>query len=381
MKKFDFSIYKDTTQYFAMFDVLIKKHAVNKDHFLLDHNIVPSSYRRCRNSEQKAGSSIINKLCKVLKLKPMTNEEIDELENFADKVYYYMTYKIYKTYEEDINYINSLLNENSILFPILKLLLLFLNMNANKSGKVIISENKELYLEIMKYQEFYTDELLEICELAKIFFEGENKEQVYLRTYNNAIAYTILSYQSSYKKDYVASLYFAYKAKEIAEREGNIKRIIYLNNTIMMNLLFVGNYDECNELASRQKLILQSLDITGTEMNLVNKFLTVSYLGLEKYKSVIKMFDEHKNLTLTEFSCFVMAAFKLYRKNFDNFVEDRIDNINTPAYIIEYLRNLRLFLKKPDKNKLLKLEHPEIMSALKLFYKKMLKPEINEQTI
>ena len=97
MKKFDFSEYKNSKIYFQMFDVLIREKVPNRDHFLIDNDIPASSYRRCRTIEQNVGRDIINKLANLLNLKTNTDEEIDQLEKFANKVYYQMTYKIYKS--------------------------------------------------------------------------------------------------------------------------------------------------------------------------------------------------------------------------------------------------------------------------------------------
>lgn len=372
MKKFDFSEYKNSKIYFQMFDVLIREKVPNRDHFLIDNDIPASSYRRCRTIEQNVGRDIINKLANLLNLKTNTDEEIDQLEKFANKVYYQMTYKIYKSFEEDIEYIKKLLDENNILFPILELLLLFLYMNDNKSVSDVINENIELFKKIKKYNVFLTGKLNELYELVVIYFTGANKEELYLKTYDNAIAYTILSTQAYNRGDYIACLYFSNKAKEISEKEGNIRRIIRLNRNIMICLLYIGNYEECYELASRQILILESLDIEDSSLRLAEKVLIIASIGCEKYGNIIKLLNKKAELTLTEISCLLIAYFKLDRKQYELYLENELDLVKSEKKYLNYISNLNKFLKRPDKKYLNDLENDEIPKTLRKIFKKML---------
>lgn len=372
MKKFDFSEYKNSKIYFQMFDVLIREKVPNRDHFLIDNDIPASSYRRCRTIEQNVGRDIINKLANLLNLKTNTDEEIDQLEKFANKVYYQMTYKIYKSFEEDIEYIKKLLDENNILFPILELLLLFLYMNQNKTVSDVIEENVELFKKVKKYNVFLIGKLNELYELVVIYFTGANKEELYLKTYDNAIAYTILSAQAYNRGDYIACLYFSNKAKEISEKEGNIKRILQLNRNIMTCLLYIGNYEECYELAYRQILILQSIDTDDNMIKSAKKHLTISALGMEKYNKIIELLNNCEQINLTELTCLMIALFKTDKKEYEVLLKDRIEYLKADNDKINYINNLNLFLKKRDKKYSIKLDSNLIMSPLKKIFKKML---------
>lgn len=372
MKKFDFSEYKNSKIYFQMFDVLIREKVPNRDHFLIDNDIPASSYRRCRTTEQNVGKDIINKLANLLNLKTNTEEEIDQLEKFANKVYYQMTYKIFNSFEEDKEYIMKLLEENNILFPILELLLLFLYMNENKRASDIINENMELYKKIKKYSIFFSVELNELYELVEIFFKGGNKEELYLKKYNNAIAYTILSGQAYNRGDYIGCLYFSNKAKEISEKEGNIRRIIRLNRNIMLCLLYIGNYEECYELASRQILILESLNIEDSALELAKKVLVVSSIGCEKYNRVIELLENNVELKLTEITCLLIAYYKTNKKIYDSYLKNDLDYLSIDKNYIRYINVLNNFLKKPDKKYLMLLENVELMQQMKKIFKKML---------
>ncbi len=373
MKKFDFSAYKGSMQYFSLFDVLIKENTKNKEYYLIDHDIPPSSYRRCRISEQKTGVIIINKLAKLKKLTLTNDSEIDELEKFTEKVYYNITYKIYKTHEQDIEYLNKLIEKRSILFPVAKLLLLFLKSSVYKTASNVVEENIDEYRNVKKYKAFFVDDLQEIYELLTIFFEGNNRENIYLKNYNNSIAYTILSSQAYTKEDFVACLYFANKAKEISEKEGNIRRILYLNGNIMSSLLYVGNYEECYELAYRQLLILESLEIDGQEKKLAYKFLTVSAFGKKDFEKVIELLEGQDSLDLTRLTCLLVSYYFTNKKVYDELYKNGLNYDNMNSDKIKYLKSLNAFLKNPDRKHWLSLVNPLVMKALPKILKKMQK--------
>ena len=372
MKKFDFTIYKSTRQYFLMYDVLIKEKVPNRDNFLIDNDIPPSSYRRCKASEQHGGREIVDKLAKVLHLTTTTDEEIDEIEKFASKVYYQMTYKIFKSYKEDIEYIKGLLEKNHILFPVLELLLLFLYMNDNRTVKDVIDDYTELFNKVKKYKVFLSEELMEIYELTYIYFKGANKEEIYLKTYTNAIAYSILAAQAYNRGDYITCLYFSNRSKEICEKEGNVRRILRLNKNIMICLLHVGNYDECYELASRQILILESLEIEDESLLTARKFLLVASIGCEKYRKVLELLQIKDELNLTEITCLMIAYYNLNKKEYENYVKNGINYDANDKIFLKYINALNNFIKKPNKKYLEKLNNSEIVSPMKKIFKKML---------
>ncbi|MEI3528108.1 MAG: hypothetical protein V8R15_09090 [Bacilli bacterium] len=88
----------------------------------------------------------------------MNDSMIDELENFYNKIYYNMYYKIYYnmyykifyTYEEDLEYISNL--EKYLIFPIIKLLKLFLQINAPtyKSDTLKNKKNLLIHLDVLQ---------------------------------------------------------------------------------------------------------------------------------------------------------------------------------------------------------------------------------------
>lgn len=125
MKKFDLTLYKESRQYFYLFDVYLKNLAINKDPFLEELGITPSSYRRARMSEQKVGVQIVEQLSKHFGFIVPKSEFINDMSKFTNKIFFNMEYKVYDAYEEDIEYLNKIEKDNYLLFPIINLLKLF----------------------------------------------------------------------------------------------------------------------------------------------------------------------------------------------------------------------------------------------------------------
>ena len=87
MFNINLSIYKESKQYFQLFDILLKDLDINKEAFLKDVGISPSSYRKARTIEQNIGDKIVEQLCRALGYKKASVEFIEEFEIFFNKIY------------------------------------------------------------------------------------------------------------------------------------------------------------------------------------------------------------------------------------------------------------------------------------------------------
>ncbi len=201
MNKFDFSIYKQTRIYFVLFDAYLKNRSINKEMFFNKLYINYSSYRRAREYEEKVGSQILKQLCDYFEFKVPNNVIIDRIEELTNRIYHNMYYKIYTTYESDLEEIDRLLDEKYILFPILKLFKLFLHVNAKAGAIKIMKDNQELYDNVKIYKKFFTEELEEIYEILSFFFEDEIGDKEWSKSYDNALTYQLLASRYSVKKD------------------------------------------------------------------------------------------------------------------------------------------------------------------------------------
>ena len=88
MLKIKFDEYKENKQYLLLFDVLIKKEHNNKDLFLEDIDITPSSYRRAKSTEQNIGKNIVDKLCEYFNIKKVSVEEVEKYQIYLNKIYF-----------------------------------------------------------------------------------------------------------------------------------------------------------------------------------------------------------------------------------------------------------------------------------------------------
>ena len=98
MIKIKLEQYKENKQYLLLFDILIKQVANNKDIFLEDLNITPSSYRRAKQTEQVIGDNIVHILCDHFDIKKPSVLEIDKYEMFINKIYYEYYYNLNKSH-------------------------------------------------------------------------------------------------------------------------------------------------------------------------------------------------------------------------------------------------------------------------------------------
>ena len=144
MKKFDLSIYKQTRVYFVFFDIYLKKQNITKEEIFSKLLINNSSYRRCRNAEQKVGKQILKQLADHFELIIPDAQIVDELQTRINQIYHKMYYKIYDTYEDDQRYIDNLLEKKILLLPVIKLIKLYLVVNSTKSISDVKIEYKDM---------------------------------------------------------------------------------------------------------------------------------------------------------------------------------------------------------------------------------------------
>lgn len=354
MFKINLSIYKESKQYFQIFDILLKDLNINKEAFLKDVGISPSSYRKARTIEQNIGDKIIDQLCNALGYKKASTIFITEVEELFNRIYFNMYYKIFKHFDKDLETINNLIEQNYIIKPILILLKLFLLANAKIDTWEYKEKNLNLYNEIKKYLIFFNEDLLEIVDILALTFESSIPEEIMMKTYKNSLAYYSLSSRLCNDERYVESLFIAKKAEDVLVREKNYKRLLYLNVKMMHCLNSIHSYQECFDLASMQLLTLQSFVETEYEYNHTIKNLAICCLPLGKYKYISDLIIEQQNISLTELCCLLVAKYKVdtveYEKLYKSYYEMMT---NSGKSNLEVINN---FLKNDERKILNKLD-------------------------
>ena len=355
--------YKNTKYYFSLFDVLLKKVSITKDDFLKESGISPSSYRKARTIEQNIGEKIISQLCDSLNYNNVSDNFLNEFEEFINNIYYNVYYKVYANYEKDLNKLDELLSENYIIFPIIHLFKLFMIANSHIESNDFINEYKEQFIELKKYTIFLNEDLLEIYDILSLFFEPTIPENLLFKNYRNSLIYYSISSRLCRDKRFVECLFISKKAEEILVKEKNYKRLLYLNIKVMYSLCSIHSYQECFDLANMQLYTLQSFVNTEFEFNNTIKHLVISALALRKYNVVENILINKKNITITELCCLLIAKYNT----------DDIEYINMFKYYLSALKkpedksaitSINNCLINNERKELINLENVNILDSL-----------------
>lgn len=370
MKKFDLSIYKDCKQYFIMFYVLIKGVNSNKESFLESILISPSSYRRAKNDGNKIGKQITKELCEYFRLKPFKDSIIDELEKKINAIYFNVYYKIFDTYNDDLKWIEDMISQNYIFFPILKLLKLIMLLNGVKSPNTIINENQELFNEVMSYENFYTGMLLELLEIVEVSFKQDVDDYFLARRYKNELTYYTISTKCMLLNKYIESIHFCQIAKHSFIKEENYKRVYYANLTLLSNYNSLFKFEEAYELANRQLLSLESIKANEFEYLATKRHYIVSCVGLKKYQEVVDKLINESDFNTTEICSLLISSYHLNNAEYKKYYSKLINEEDDPKNI-ELFNLLNRYLKNKEKKILLQLEQYKFSKTLKEILKKM----------
>ncbi len=356
MKKFDLSKYKENQPYFYFFDVFIKELGLSKETFLIKIGVAPSSYRKCRKGELNIGNDIVAMIARNLSLKVPSPEFIDEFEKFINKVYFDIYYKNYKTYAEDLVYVDELLKENNLLFPIIKLLKIFMIAASNEDVDKIRTTNNELYEEIIKYETFLNYGVFELFEVVYLVFTDAISRDHWIKNYDNGMSYYVLSTRSYFAERYIESLFYGEKCKSILFNDGNINRLFYLNNILMSSLISVENFEECYNVAAKQLLALKSLDsLQESQYMRCRKFKIVSLLGKREYKKIVEDYWDDESMTLTEVICILISLYQIKQndKKYTKY-EEYYKDLDVESLSSEYSQPIKMIdelLKNKNKAK------------------------------
>lgn len=355
--------YKNTKYYFYLFDVLLKKVSITKDDFLKESGISPSSYRKARTIEQNIGKKHISKLCKSLHYKNITEDFLNEFEELINNIYFNVYYKIYTTFKNDLNRLDSLLAENYIIFPIIHLFKLFLIANSHIESSEFIDEYKEQFIELKRYVAFFNDDLLEIYCILSLFFEPTIQDNLVYKTYKNSLVYYSISSRLCRDKRFIECLFIAKKAEEILVKERNYKRLLYLNIKVMYSLCSIQSYKECFDLANMQLYSLQSFVNPEFEYNNTVKHLVISALALRKYDVIENILMNKKNITITELCCLLIAKYRINNIEYINMFNYYMSALKKPEdkYTITCINN---FLNNGEKKELSNLDNNNVLDSL-----------------
>ena len=327
MKQFDFNVYKGNSKYVSFFDEYIKENGEVKKDLFKKLDISDSSYNRLRGCETNIGNTIINLLSSNYNLLQISNDSINKLSNLITKIYNNMNYRIFDSYDSDLKIIDKMIKDNSIMFPILYLIKLFMKVNVNLIITRIRKEDIELYNIVKRYEKFYTNDLLEILNFLSVIFEDELTLDMCININNNPMTYHVLSLRYYLEEKYEYAYYYAEKAKNILIDESNYKRLIMVNRVIIDSLLNLNEFDKALDYAQKNKLSLMALNFND-EISIYDNYIAISFLGLRRYKDIINLLFMKKDLSelsTIETICYIASINMIISKH--NIYDDS-DNIN-----------------------------------------------------
>ena len=366
MKRINLKEYSKSMKLLLVFDVLIKTEilAINKDAFLKSKSITPSSYRRARTKEQKVGDEIVHTLSKHFELKLCNESYIEQLETLVSNIYFDINYRVIENHSKYIEILDKLLEEKPILFPILKLIKLFVITFYDGDLTELVNTYSSEFDYISQFQSFFSDELLEIFDLLKLSYSSTFTKEMLAKQYKNGISYSVISAKHCAEKKYYDSLFFALKAKSIFLNENNYRRCISINFTILNNLASTGNFEEYYNVSYEQIQTMKSFNITTEEYLTCQNHRIISSLSLKKYDEVCELIKNNPKITLTGMFCYIIAMFHLKKNGFENwYIEFVTKNKFTDEvkYICDTLID---YISAPEKKKMAEIEKFRIMPTL-----------------
>lgn len=348
--------YLQTKMFFQLFDALLKEELINKDYYLESIGISPSSYRRAKNEEQKVGLQIVQTLSEKFNLKITPIEVLDNLEDMCNDIYFDMYYKIYDRYELYLAEIEKLLEQNYNVYPIFKLLKLFLLINAPKFSDELYQNYLDLFNEVKKYKNFYNPSLRGIYNLFILTFESNSIDYNLAKELYGGFSYYVASFRSWKDKKYTECLYYADKAKDILVKESNYKRISNLNFNIMSSLIYLNCFEECFELAFNQMLMLESFAFQKSETKRTMKYLLPAAIGIGKYEFVVKKLKDLDTMSQVEIVCYMISLSQLSFKDYDSFYQENFKSQQSNDIVASILKNTNNYIFSPNKDNLQKLD-------------------------
>ncbi len=328
IKAIDLSIYADSRRYFRFFDVEIKRHKLTKEPFLRKIGINPSSYRRARTREEKIGISLLGQLSRHFNYRLINKSLIEEIENLSNDLFYDIVYKRYHDIDSYIKVLDKHLEQNYIIFPVLKLLKLYLLANNNWNNRKTMDSYLDLFNEVTLYYNFYNEDLLKIYNILKLFFSKSIPLESRSINYNDyGLSYYILASKYYETQRYIESLYYAKLAKEIFVKTENLKRLAYINITLICNYFALENYDKCYELAFNQYNSLKKIEEFNYETSISLRYYLLTLLYYKEFNKIISIMESNTiyKYRLTEIVINFIAQFSVDKTKLEESLRGYID--------------------------------------------------------
>ena len=152
--------------------MIVKLKIIKKVNVFKEANISYATYSRVINGQSDCGDTIAFKLLKKFGYKKISDGALITIAEKINKIYHKIYFKFVGNYEDEIEWLNRLINRKNTLEPILKLfkLLIYATITMPKNLK---KEYSNLFLEIKPYENLFINDFKDLFHLVKIIFTNE----------------------------------------------------------------------------------------------------------------------------------------------------------------------------------------------------------------
>lgn len=351
--------------YMNMFDEMLKEEAaelvITKETLLKDLKINPSSYRRCKISDREASANVITRLVSHYNMKRMLQDDLLYFEEIVNDIYLDVNYKVYDKFNYYIELLDDMIANRVVLLPIVQLLRIFLDVFSKQDIEIAMGKFNKEFEEVEKYKSFFNEDILKIYDILKLVYSYRLTKSMLAKTYDEGLSYSLIALRHLKDKRYFESLYFSQKAKDIFLKENNLKRMIYVNYTILNNLSYLNNFEDYYTLAFQQLLTVRAFDKTKFEHDNALKHMVVSSIAVGKYKEAYDIIVNRKQMNMSNLAALIVARFHINSDDIDEWFEVEIKKNIKDEYKINVFYQLILYLKNSDKNILKSIQETNLI--------------------
>lgn len=340
MKMLNLSDFNTSLYVIKFFDCKIKDNKeIKKVNVFKEANISYATYSRVINGQSDCGDTIAFKLLKKFGYKKISDGALITIAEKINKIYHKIYFKFVGNYEDEIEWLNRLINRKNTLEPILKLfkLLIYATITMPKNLK---KEYSNLFLEIKPYENLFINDFKDLFHLVKIIFTNEINFDDLKSDYENELLLQTFSTKMLESGNIISSLYYAEKAANRFWDNSNLKRYSLIICNMMSCHNKLGEYKKSIQYGNKLLGTFESFKYNDVEYDLCTLHILISYLNLECYDEAISLLSEFKEFNMNDICCYMIASSRLGKTDYV-FLNSKIQsNKDEKSELISMLNNL-----------------------------------------
>ena len=132
----------------------------------------------------------------------------------------------------------------------------------------------------------------------------------------------------------------------------------------MRSLLYIGNYEQCLDVATKQLKSLEALGLNDFDVRAAQSSISLSLLGLERYEEAAYNLLNQERMDLSDITCLLISKYMLDKNEYKKYYSDFISENNFSDNIMKYLNLLSYYFTHRDKKMLKTFEKYNISGIL-----------------